>query len=229
MDLRSLATCRTRYVRTGRCTSSDPANDRLALACLAAEGGWSLIELLVAMVATVFVTVGIFSALEQATRVDARDTEWALSLQQERTGLQRMASELGQAFSIQGATANSIDFTVTEGGTSEQVYYECDVAQTGTSYRECVRLQAAVGASLPALSTGAPIVQNLVNGTTSDPVFSFYNGSESAQDMISPNFVQLKIEVAAAGYTNSIQSYAGLQHTTVLEDGVNLRNLSLGA
>ena len=58
-------------------------------------------------------------------------------------------------------------------GSPLQVYYECDIPQPGTSYRECVRVQSAVGATLPSLASGAVVVTNLLNGTPASPVFSF--------------------------------------------------------
>lgn len=182
------------------------------------QGGWSLIELLMVMVALGVITSATMAALTNGATVESRDTEWALSLQAGRAGLARMAAEIRQSYSLNAATSNSIDFNVSEGGNNERVYYECDVAQAGTSHRECVRLQTTVGGSLPTLSSGAPMVTNVLNGTSSDPVFTY------SPDPLDPNYVQLRIELPASG---NLKASQGLSHTIVFQDGAFLRNQSL--
>lgn len=124
-----------------------------------------------------------------------------------------MLHEIRQAYGILSTTPNSIDFLVATGGVRQQVQYTCDVAQPGTTYRECVRLHGAVGASLPAASTGAPVITNLLDGTPTDPVFGFNpNG-------FNPTYVTVHLEMPASG-----GSAYGLSHVIVVNDGAFLRN-----
>ena len=181
----------------------------------AEQACFSLIELLIELVALLAITPAILDALNNSSKVNARDTEWALSLQAGRVGLTRMANEVRQSYQLNAATPNSIDFNVTEGSASERVYYQCNVSQPSSSYRECVRLQTTVGGSLPTINTAAPIITNVLNGTTADPVFTY------SPDSIDPNYVQLRIELPAAG---SLATGRGLSHTIVFLDGAFLRN-----
>jgi hypothetical protein len=102
-------------------------------------------------------------------------------------------------------------------GTSLLVQYECDIPQPGTSYRECVRVQAPVGGNLPSLSTGAVVVANLQNGTSTNPVFSW------GPDPNAPYYMTATIQVPASGGNN-----IGLGHSLVFSDGALMRNLNVG-
>jgi len=124
-----------------------------------------------------------------------------------------MLHEIPQAYGILSTTPNSIDFLAATGGVRQQVEYACDGAQPRTAFRECARLHGAVGAALPAPSTGAPVITNLLDGTPTNPVFGFNpNG-------FNPTYVTLHLEVPA-----SAGSVYGLSHSIVLNDGAFLRN-----
>jgi hypothetical protein len=181
------------------------------------------VELLVVLVLNIVLVSAILAVLEGGQRVQARDSEWAISIQEGRVGLQRMAREIRQAYSVKGATPSSIDFLITFGGQNYEVYYECDVAEPKTGYDECVRLAATVGKALPSLSSGQVYVQHVINNTTgdpSDPVFSY------SPDAISPNFVTLKTVLPASG---SLPAGTGLKHNIVLSSGAYIRAMNLGA
>src|SRR5882757_8759412 len=61
------------------------------------ESGMTLIELLVATSIALVVFGAILGTLVTSQRVEARDTEWALTMQEGRAGLARMAREIRQA------------------------------------------------------------------------------------------------------------------------------------
>jgi Tfp pilus assembly protein PilW len=185
------------------------------------EDGFTLIELLVASVATMFVFTATLAMLETSTRVQARDTEWGLTLQEGRAGVARMVREIRQAYSIKEATGSSIDFLASIEGKELEISYTCNVTQPGTSLYECVRLAATPPASLPALSKGAPIVRDVLNETaadSSDPVFS-YSPSSSA-----PTFATVKVALPSAGTLKQAGS-TGYTHKVVLSSGADIRNL----
>jgi type II secretory pathway pseudopilin PulG len=179
-----------------------------------------LIELLVVLAMLVVVVGATLTLLEVGGRAASRDSQFAHAIADAQAGLARMVHEIRQASSVSATTPNSIDFLVMIGGQSQRVFYECDVAQPGTSYNECVRLSVAAGGALPALSTGEPIVPRIVDGTPGDPVFSF------SPNAIAPTYVAVKLAVPAAG---ELSAGRGLNHTTVLDAGAYLRNLDVGA
>lgn len=181
----------------------------------ASEGGFTLIELLVSTVLGLVVFGAILGTLETSQQVQARDTEWALTLQEGRAGLARMAREIRQASKVEKAEAGTIEFLATIAGSVWQVKYECSVAQSGTSYDECVRFAAEVGKSLP--SSGTPITRDVINGTE---VFA-YSPSKA-----SPTVVTLKIELPAKGTLKQAGS-RGYSHNVVLENAAFMRNLEL--
>jgi hypothetical protein len=129
-----------------------------------------------------------------------------------------MAAEIRQASAILSTSPNSVEFNETRGGVAEHVLFDCDVVQPHTTYQECVRLQGAVGGSLPALSQGKVVLSYLMNGTASNPVFTF------APDPIAPDYVTVTVNVPANGGHR-----LGLTKAIVISDGVLMRNLYVGA
>jgi prepilin-type N-terminal cleavage/methylation domain-containing protein len=192
---------------------------------LSDQSGFSLIELLVASALLAIVLVATFQPLHTTARVQTRDVAWAEAVQDGRIGLQRLARELRQAYSIKGAAPNSVDFQIDLGGQDLRVLYQCDVPYPSTpdnphasSYRRCVRVQAVSGAAFPALSTGQVIIDRLLNGTATDPVFSY------TPNTISPKFIGAKVKLPARRTLSE-----GLNHSIVFQQGAYLRNLNLGA
>lgn len=166
------------------------------------------------MVLGVVLLGAMLAMLESSQQVQARDTEWALTLQEGRAGLARMAREIRQASKVEEAKASTIVFLATIGSTSWKIKYECNVAQSGTTYTQCVRLAAEEGKALP--STGQAIVKDVVNGTE---VFT-YSPSSAA-----PTVVTLKIALPAKGTLKQAGS-SGYSHNQVLEDAADIRNLN---
>ncbi|HEX3693661.1 MAG TPA: prepilin-type N-terminal cleavage/methylation domain-containing protein [Solirubrobacteraceae bacterium] len=192
---------------------------------LRGEGGFTLVEMLVAATLSTIVVGATMSALEVAQRTQARDTEWGLVLQEGRAGLGRMIREIRQAYSIRSATENSLDFYATFGGVDYEIYYACNVAQTGTEFNRCVRLQAEVGKSLPALSTGQTIVRYVVNGTSADPSDPIFK--EYSPNAIVPDLVTVKLVLPASG-TLKLAGAKTLTHQVVLTNNAYIRDMNLG-
>ncbi len=186
---------------------------RPALGRLRTEHGFTLIEALVVSMLGLVVLGATLAPVVSSQRAEVRAAASQDQLQAATSQEASMLHEIRQAYGILSTTPNSVDFLVATGGVRQQVEYACDVAQPATAYRECVRLHGAVGAVLPAASTGAPVITNLLNGTPTDPVFGFNpNG-------YNPTYVTLHLELPASGGS----SY-GLSHSIVLDDGAFLRN-----
>jgi hypothetical protein len=160
---------------------------------LAEDAGFTLVELLVASALAIVVFGAVLAMLESSQQVQARDTEWALTLQEDRAGLARMVRDIRQATKVEEAKPSAIFFLATIGGKSWKIKYECNVSQSGTTYSQCVRLAAEEGKALPG--TGPAIVKDVVNGTE---VFSYFiKGTEA--NTTAPNVATLKIELPAKG------------------------------
>lgn len=179
-----------------------------------AEGGFTVVEIVVAIAILTIVMGGLMMPLMSSQRTEARSVNYAFAQQEARTGLDSMVSQVRQAYSILDTSGNSIDFDVYLNGVAYRVYYECDVPQPATQYHECVRLQAPAGASLPPLSSGSVAIKNLVN---TSPVFSF------APDPAAPYYMTATIQVPS-----SDGAAGGLSHSITFSDGALMRNENVG-
>ncbi len=195
-------------------SSTNAVRRLLRLNTASEEGGFTLVEVLVASSAALILLTATMALLDSSTRIQAGDTEWALTLEQDRGGLSRMVREIRGATKVEEANANSIVFLAPIAGKSWTIKYECAVAQAGTSYNECVRLAAEEGKALP--SSGPRVVSAILNGSE---VFSYSPNSTS------PTLATVKLELPARGTLK--QAAGGLKHTVVLEDAAFMRNLYL--
>jgi Tfp pilus assembly protein PilW len=185
-------------------------------AAIAGERGMTFVELLVGMAAAVGVFGATLLLLQSSATVQTRDAEWALVLQEDRAGLQRMARDIRQATKVEEAKGGVIYFVARIGGKSMKVKYDCTVAQSGTTYTTCVRLAAEEGKGLP--SSGPSVVKDVTNGSA---VFT-YSPSSSA-----PTIATMKIELPAKGVLKSTSGSTGFSHKAVLENAAFMRNLYL--
>jgi hypothetical protein len=181
------------------------------------EAGFTLMELLVASIAAVTVLAATVVLLESGQLVQARDSEWALILQEDRAGLARMVRDIRQATKVETAEAKggSFVFLATIGGKAWKIKYECGLAQSGTTYTQCERMAAEEGKALPA--TGPVLVRDLTNGSE---VFSYSPSAAEAK------LVTAKLELPASGTLKQAGS-VGYSHKVVLEDAAFMRNLYL--
>jgi prepilin-type N-terminal cleavage/methylation domain-containing protein len=204
-----------RLARTSPSTRRPPP--KTAPALRRGQAGFSLIELLVVILLLSVVLGAVMSPLVLAVKTQSTDAIYAYAQQSARTGLDSMVSQIRQAWAILSSGPNDVQMNVTIAGAALVVYYECDIPQPGTSYRECVRLQAPAGSSLPPMSSASIVITNLINGTATSPVFSF------GPDPVAPYYMTATVDVPASdGVTG------GLTHSIVLSDGALMRNLNVG-
>jgi type II secretory pathway pseudopilin PulG len=179
------------------------------------EAGFTLVELLVACSAAMIVLGATVTLLQSSVQVQARDSQWALALQEGRVGMARMARDIRQASKVEEAKASAIVILATIAGKSWKVKYECTVSQPGTEYSECVRLAAEEGKALP--SSGQVIARDVLNGSE---VFSYQPSATT------PTATTIKLELPAKG-TLKQTGGSGYKHKMVLEDAAFMRNLYL--
>lgn len=177
----------------------------------AANDGFTLVETIVTMVIALVVLGATVILLSSSQRIQARDSEWALVMQQNRVGLARMVRDIRQASEVKEAGAGSLKFVGTINGKEVEVKYECKTAQSGTEYTECVRLAAEKGKALP--TTGPAVATDLLNGSS---VFTYTPSAAAARAVI------VKLEIPAKGTLKQALS-AGFTHKVVLEDAAFMR------
>lgn len=210
--LRSVPRPTTRLTRLALLTNGGGLAKRLPPG---SEVGYALIELLVACVVAGIVFAATLTLLVLSQQIQARDTEWALTLQEDRAGLRHMLYDIRQASKVEEANSSALVFLAEIGGKSWKIKYECAVSQPGTEYKECVRLAAEEGKALP--STGPAIARDVLDGTEA---FSY------APSSTTPTIVTVKIELPAQGTLKQGAS-SGYRHRVVLEDAAFMRNLYL--
>jgi prepilin-type N-terminal cleavage/methylation domain-containing protein len=181
------------------------------------ECGYTLVELLVVITVLTGILAALLGPLETSQMSATRDQNYAYAQQEARTGLDSIVSQVRQASVVLATTGNSVDFNIYLSGVAYRVYYECDVPQPTTTYRECVRLQVPAGTALPSLGSGSVVVRNLTNGTSVAPVFSF------APDPADPNYMTATVSVPSSDGTAN-----GLAHTITLSNGALMRNQNVG-
>ncbi|HEU0251344.1 MAG TPA: prepilin-type N-terminal cleavage/methylation domain-containing protein [Solirubrobacteraceae bacterium] len=194
---------------------------------LRSQAGFTLVEMTIASALGLLVTTATFSALETGQRAQLRDSEWALVVQEGRSGLARMISEMREAYSIRSDSSYTIDFYAAIGGKDYEINYNCEEKQTGTEFKQCVRKSAEVGNALPA--KGQTIVKYVLNGTSADrpngkedPIFVEYTPSS-----VAPDLVTIKLVLPASG-TLKLAGAKTLEHQIVLENGAYIRNTAVG-
>jgi type II secretory pathway pseudopilin PulG len=195
----------------------------------------TLIELLVVMVMLLIVVAATLTVLQRTSRQESASQQYSAEIQDARAGLERMMRDIRGTTRVTSADSSYVRF-VLQGTTNYVVQYECDIQQPGTQYTECTRVQAVLGAnvdpatvSLPAGSTGIPIVLRVTNGSS---VFAYQSSSggtviTGAAAAENPTWVEATIKVPASGGLPS--SLATIKHLTVLNSGAYLRNADLGA
>lgn len=203
---------------------------------LRTQGGFTLIEALVAMSMFVVVLFAVFASAEFATRDSSNETERNVALSEETTGAARIVSELRRAYIFvypEGSshtTSSEVDFDehIAEVG-NKQVLINCAYKPTGSTYDECVRYQyptttAFTAGSAPSGITGEVIVPRVLNETSadsSDPVFKALTYPASAKF---PTYGEIAIHTPSKGGLNT----SNYSHQVVIADSFFLRDLEFG-
>jgi prepilin-type N-terminal cleavage/methylation domain-containing protein len=191
-------------------------NSRLPLS--PAEGGYTLIELLVAMAIGLGLLAAVGSLLVGAMRTQPKVGEKANEVQLARAALERITTELRNGTVVDVATASSVSFQAyvrrTSCGSSTlpsatAPSIKCQVTITCTAAPQaCVRRQAAPG----EVGKGTPqtIFTGLSNGSS---VFSYW-------PLSSPSPTYVKVTLALPDPT-------GGKDALTVSDGATLRNTVL--
>jgi prepilin-type N-terminal cleavage/methylation domain-containing protein len=193
--------------------SSMAAANRRLLALVRREDGFTLMELLTGMAISLVVGAAALTLVDIAAPQADRELQRQVAISEGRAGLERMLREIRNANAVNATSPTLIDVdTVTASG-PQRVVYECNSAFQAVQYRQCVRYSGPVNG---AVSGGLVVVERLINGTTSQPVFTY------APDNIRPVVVKVQIVLPASG-----GPAPGYMHRVVFRDAAFLRNLDL--
>ena len=153
---------------------------------MAAEGGWTLIELLVAMAIFTFVMGAALSLFGNTVKSAPKEHDRAIAVREAQTGLSGMTREVRNAYDIVELTRNVIDFLVTRQGVHKRVRYECGVTDTDVTpaLKKCERSEATLSSRtqdpLPATGTPRKVSDGCSTAPAADPVFSYTMPPEGA-------------------------------------------------
>ena len=177
------------------------------------QDGFTLIELLMAMALSLVIGMGALVLLEIAAPQSDRELQRQVAVSEGRSGLERMLRELRNADLVNATSPTLIDVNTPTSSGQRRVVYQCSSAFQAVQYRQCVRYSGPVGG---AVSGGQVVIERLINGTTSQPVFTY------VPDRIRPRVVRIQIVLPASG-----GPAPGDMHRIVLRDAAFLRNLDL--
>lgn len=185
------------------------------------EAGFSLIELMLVVSLLVVVLTAVLSLAERSTALAPRELERSHVIREGQVGLERMVRDLRGAYRVLATTPSSMEVLATATRTvsgaqvqqDRHILYRCNVPHpTAAGQRRCVKVEAALGTALPALSSGQVVVDRL----TRTDVFTF------SPSPLAPNYVTAKVVLPAAG-----ERADGFAYNVTLDDGFYLRNVSL--
>jgi prepilin-type N-terminal cleavage/methylation domain-containing protein len=190
---------------------SDMTRLKRALRGLRAEGGFTLAELLVAMMITLIAFAAALLLLQVALKAQPRITERGAAIQQGRAWIERLTRELRQGGTVAGSpTSSQLAFLTyvrhsSCGGTATSSSIQCLVTYT-CSAGTCSRTERNPDGS------GTAAAQQMVTGLQSDSVFSY------APISAAPEYVGVTLRFPATDDPGETED------AITLTDGVTLRN-----
>lgn len=177
------------------------------------EAGFTLVEMLVSMTLALMIGAASLLLLEAAVPHADRELQREVAVGEARGGLERMIREIRNADSVNATSPTVIDVNTPTPAGARRVVYQCNAAFQAVTYRQCTRYSGSVGG---AVGGGSVVVERLINGTTSQPVFTYVPSS------IRPRVVRVHISIPASG-----GPAPGYSHRVVIRDAAYMRNIDL--
>lgn len=224
-----------------------PASPVTGVVPIRSDGGFTVVEFLVAMSMFAVVLLAVLAMFDSASRAGYNESERNTAISEETTGLDRMVGEIRRAYHINGPTSASssdwIDFLIRaplSGGSQAdyRVIYNCKVADpTNSSFNACWRYQSSWspsgGGSItpgvpPSGASSSMVVPRVINRTSSDPTDYVFTGLTSPQGTTyGPTYGTATIRTPSAGQ-NTAFKYDNYTHDVVLGDAFYIRQLDFG-
>jgi type II secretory pathway pseudopilin PulG len=201
------------------------------------EGGFTIVETLVALAMFVVVLGGVLTALEFSGNGVNKESERDNALSEVTVGVSRMLNDLRSAYKVNApigsSTSSYIDVDVHIPGSSadKRIFYNCAYSEPGTAYKECVRYLSSTvsgagftAGTAPSGVTPQVIVPRVMNETSSDPSDPVFKGLATPTGSGSqPTFGEVTIHTPGKG-GYSAKSYG---NQVVISDSFYLRNLDI--
>jgi len=223
---------------------------------LARSDGYTLVELLIAMVVALVIFGGTLTAVDVMTRTQTRDQAFAQEVTASQTSFARLLHDLRQATLFTSVTPNSISFQMVSGGSTYNVSYNCTATDAlGSPYTRCAQTQAVAPATPAAAGATAESfdIVHVANGGITN--FCNNDGSAPSGSVFFPSNPNItntdgsglscdeayEREIAALGGGPTYMQVhiqvpasgdltsGGLTHQTVLSSAVFLPNLDAGS
>ena len=179
---------------------------------LRGEGGFTLAEMLVAIMITLIAFSSAMMVLNVAQRAQPRISHRSESIQEGRVWIERLTREVRQGATMVGTpTASSLSFltyvqTSACGASGAGTSVECRVSYSCTSAGTCTRTEANPDGS------GTGTAQEMVTGLQSNDVFSYSPSASGAE------YVGITLRFPATDETGEDED------AVTLQDGASLRN-----
>jgi prepilin-type N-terminal cleavage/methylation domain-containing protein len=168
------------------------------------QGGFTLIEQLIAMVLSLIVVGATLTALESMLKAAPANQEWSHTVANTQAGLFRMTRELRQGLNVTLVTAYVMSADVVISGKTQHVLYQCDLSSS------CTRKSTTAPEAAPARGAGGATLIGFVQSySLSTPVFT----SPSSK------YFQVAVIVRSAGALTTAHT-----HNVSLTDGFFARN-----
>lgn len=216
--------------------SSDVSAERLRH-----EDGFTLIELMVAMVIFSIVLSAVLSLLDTANRTAYNDQERNTALNEQAIALHRMTGELRQAYQVNGPLSGStsdymdVNVRIMKPGAGQQdrrVLYWCANQNLSTGYDQCLRYETTPNdptitaeGTMPTDVTPTVAIPRVVNQTSSDPNDPvFTNLASPGGSSASPvTYGELTVKAPGSG-----ERTIGHRQDIVLNDSFYMPELDFG-
>ena len=207
-----------------------------------ASGGFTLIEVMMAMALTVVIMASAGALLYAGQKVSTGDTEDATAQSEAQGQLDRMIRDLRGATDVKLQNPGQVTITQLDG---TALSYKCDspdLTPGNSSYNACYRLTGATDTSLSAPSLSNLVIPRLnktpatVFGYTLTTIDDSLDSTDEAGDAgndpgsLAPVYITVHIELPANGElktttVSGVTSNAGRSRTIVLDSGTEMRNI----
>lgn len=158
------------------------------------ESGFTLVEVLVAMILSMIVLFAILETFDGFSRSAARQTRITQANERVRVAMDRVVSDLRQAGTIEVADPNDLVYTVQDGAAAYRRERIC-LDANGLIWRSSVTTASAPtstigsGSSCPSPSTDPVRIANLVSdNSAANPLFRYDSASPAAVRVVGLTF-----------------------------------------
>ncbi|MEA2159114.1 MAG: hypothetical protein QOD66_1494 [Solirubrobacteraceae bacterium] len=196
----------------------------------ASERGYTLIELLMAMVLSLVVILGPLYFIIVSIRQQNAASSRTAAAHQAETGLEQLARDLRQAMS-QDASGSPLHVTVSQTASTTSIVFDIPTPGNVTTPQAITWTCPSTGAAAPgrctrALGSGSRTEIEGVNSITFSPTSS--TGGALALPASDPAYIGIAVSVQVTSQLDALRTHAtsGVTNPILIQTGVDLRNFA---